>query len=202
MKKLVTTMVMFFCVSLSGNVFAERNHTDVNDDPAQHSENMSEEDAQDFEELLDDAELVYSDNEILDLLDAIEENKTNVSSTASEPEGYSKAKKAAVNWNKWNGMRVKAPNNHGVWVVQNGRKRLIPSQKVFRNLGFKSKKVYVSMRVHEIPRGRDLARNTHLFTCKDSRCPVYVLDHARKRRIPNRATMNRYGEFCSRQRDK
>jgi hypothetical protein len=72
MKKALILMLMILCISIAGNVFADENEYDIDE------QDMSDEVEQSFESHLEEAELIYSDNEILDLLSEIE-SEANIS---------------------------------------------------------------------------------------------------------------------------
>jgi hypothetical protein len=115
-----------------------------------------------------DPEFVYSDDEVLGLLHA---------------------NRVGANPNIYNGIRVKVPGNNRIWVVQGGRRRLIPTPEVFISL-FRDRQVHVTLFAHEIPMGKALGRGAHLL--RGSGHAFYILDNNRKRYIPNLRIFNKY----------
>jgi hypothetical protein len=169
----------------TGNSLADESGVDLNRNTADShdfdpdEQVMSPDSMQDFQQQHKQAELIYSDYEVLNLLNAIE---ADASAYPSQEAGASSA--------QFNGMRVMLPNKGTVFVVEGGKKRGIPNARTYRNLFRSWKGIHVSMYVANIPDGRIIQNGAHLFTGNTHH--VYILDHGRKRHIVGPPVFNKY----------
>jgi hypothetical protein len=156
-------------------------------------ENMSDEDIEGFEKILEESEIIEADEEISELLNAIrlEDQNFSIESSITTAAGFKKDHQLSANLRKYDGWLIKGQISNALYVIEGGKKRRISNPATFRAL-FGNKKVHESMLIHDIPTGADIVPGSHLFTCKQRGCPIYILDRHAKRHIPNMRVFNKY----------
>ena len=97
--------------------------------------------------------------------------------------------------NDLNGLRVQLPGNPAIYLIDNGRKRHIPSPPVYNQLFSTWAGVIQDIDVNDIELGEAIPNTAILFRCSNSPA-VFLLDgnspHQIKRHIASPAVMDRY----------
>jgi hypothetical protein len=90
-----------------------------------------------------------------------------------------------------NGVRVKAPNNPMVYLVDQGYKRWIPNPSTYNNLFRDWTTIVVDIDVDAIPTGAQISDGAILARAVNT-APVYLIDQGVKRWIVSPAAMDKY----------
>lgn len=95
------------------------------------------------------------------------------------------------------GLKVRMPGTHTVYLIDQGKKRAIDSSELYWGLFSTMENIHLDLDVDEIESGEPIPEEAILFRCYDSP-KVFLLDKAPdfvKRHVANPQVMSRY-EFA------
>jgi hypothetical protein len=117
----------------------------------------------------------------------LEESETGFASMGVEP--------VAENWSAprpdLNGLRVKLPNRHEIYLIDRGYRRWIPNPATYNNLFRDWNGVVIDIDIDEIPLGASITSGAVLARASGT-APIYLIDQGLKRWIASPAIMDKY----------
>ena len=89
------------------------------------------------------------------------------------------------------GQRIKHPDHPEIWFLDEGKRRLIPSDATHSNLFFDFEFILEVAELEKIPEGRPLDEDA-ILARPSNQDPVYLIDGGMKRHVSNPRVMARY----------
>jgi hypothetical protein len=90
-----------------------------------------------------------------------------------------------------NGQRLKLPGDPGIFLIDQGYRRLIPDLETYFGL-FRDNEVVLDPHINEIPVGTPISHGACLAKANDGTATVWLVDNRQKRAIASLAIFGKY----------